>query len=204
MRKAPNACGWVAGSAPVSPPRIARVLTVVRLPAPSDASRLAELYRADREFLREWDPDRPDAFFTPDGQRAAIDAALHERERGRSWPGVIEYAGEPAGRINLNNILRGPLRSCFIGYWVAGPLSGRGIATSAVRQALEIAFHELVLHRVDAFTRIDNAGSRRVLEKNGFREVGVSERHIHIAGRWQDEVLFQRLAPWDDGVRLEP
>jgi [ribosomal protein S5]-alanine N-acetyltransferase len=180
------------------------VLTVVRLPAPSDASRLAELYRADREFLREWDPDRPDAFFTPDGQRAAIDAALHERERGRSWPGVIEHAGEPAGRINLNNILRGPLRSCFIGYWVASPLSGRGIATSAVRQALEIAFHELVLHRVDAFTRIDNAGSRRVLEKNGFREVGVSERHIHIAGRWQDEVLFQRLAPWDDGVRLEP
>jgi diadenosine tetraphosphate (Ap4A) HIT family hydrolase len=24
-------------------------------------------------------------------------------------------------------------------------------------------------------------------EKNGLREVGVSERHIHIAGRWQNE-----------------
>jgi [ribosomal protein S5]-alanine N-acetyltransferase len=178
--------------------------TTVRLIALSDSDVLADRYLADREFLRAWDAERPDAFFTPAGQRAAIQAVLDEYGQGRRWPGVIEHDGELAGKVSLNNILRGPLRSCFIGYWVARPLSGRGIATKAVRQTLDIAFHELGLHRVDAFANADNAGSCRVLEKNGFETVGISRRHIHIAGRWQDDVVFQKLAPWDDGVRLDP
>jgi ribosomal-protein-alanine N-acetyltransferase len=146
--------------------------TTVRLIALSDSDVLADRYRADREFLRAWDAERPDAFFTPAGQRAAIQAVLDEYGQGRRWPGVIEHDGELAGKVSLNNILRGPLRSCFIGYWVARPLSGRGIATKAVRQTLDIAFHELGLHRVDAFANADNAGSCRVLEKNGFETVG--------------------------------
>jgi ribosomal-protein-alanine N-acetyltransferase len=109
-----------------------------------------------------------------------------------------------AGRINLHNVLRGPLLSCFIGYWVAQRLSGRGIATEAVRQALDVAFGAIGLHRADAFARADNLGSCRVLEKHGFETVGISRRHIHIAGRWRDDVLFQKLAPWDDGARLAP
>jgi hypothetical protein len=25
-----------------------------------------------------------------------------------------------------------------------------------------------------------------------------------VGGRWRDELLFQKLAPWDDGVTLHP
>ncbi len=70
--------------------------------------------------------------------------------------------------------------------------------------ALDVAFHDLALHRVDAFVRVDNERSLRVLEKNGFRTVGVSRRHLHVGGRWRDEIYLQKLAPWDDGVQLEP
>ncbi|KUM92793.1 hypothetical protein AQI88_30005 [Streptomyces cellostaticus] len=106
------------------------------------------------------------------------------------------------GQVNLNNILLGPLRSCFLGYWISGRCNGRGIATAAVSQALDVAFRELDLHRVDAFAREDNPASCRVLEKSGFRTVGISRGHIHIDGRWRDDIYFQKLAPWDDGVRL--
>ena len=73
-----------------------------------------------------------------------------------------------------------------------------------MKQALQVAFSSLGLHRVDAFAREDNVASCRVLEKNDFSRVGVSKGHIHIDGRWRDDIFFQRLAPWDDGVRLDP
>ncbi|MFA1547656.1 GNAT family N-acetyltransferase [Actinomadura chokoriensis] len=69
-----------------------------------------------------------------------------------------------------------------------------GVATEALRQALDVAFGALRLHRVEAFTRVDNHASQRVLRKNGFTAVGTSRRHIHLDGRWHDERLFECLA----------
>jgi ribosomal-protein-alanine N-acetyltransferase len=117
---------------------------------------------------------------------------------------VICADGVLVGRITLNNILRGPLQSCFVSYWVAADHVRKGIATRALRLALDVAFSELSLHRVEAFTQVSNKASQLVLERNNFQRVGVLGRHIHIAGRWRDEFLFERIAPWDDGVRASP
>ncbi|MFB4318473.1 GNAT family N-acetyltransferase [Actinomadura sp. 21ATH] len=176
----------------------------LRLVRPADAAPLAALCRANREYLRPWEPQRDDAYFTLEGQRGNVRDLLQAREAGEMWPGVILVDGRIAGRITLNNILRGPLQSCFVGYWVARDRAGRGVATEAVRQALDIAFGELRLHRVEAFTRVDNHASQRVLGRNGFTAVGVARRHIYVDGRWRDERFFERLAPWDDGTAPFP
>ncbi|MET9615496.1 GNAT family N-acetyltransferase [Kitasatospora indigofera] len=170
----------------------------------ADSTAIADLYLHDRHFLRMWEPEEADAFFTGPGQREAVESTLRECAGGRMLAWVIVAGGEIVGRVNLNNLAMGPLRSCSIGYWVAQRYGGRGYASFAVESALDIAFHDLNLHRVDAFARLDNARSLRVLEKNGFRTVGVSRGHLHVGGRWQDELYLQRLAPWDDGVQLEP
>ncbi|MFC5746980.1 GNAT family N-acetyltransferase [Actinomadura rugatobispora] len=183
---------------------VRRSLVELRVVRPDDAGALARLCVANREYLRPWEPERDDAYFTVEGQRANLDDLLDAYGAGEMWPGVVLVDGQVAGRITLNNILRGPLQSCFVGYWVAFAHAGRGVATEAVRQALQVAFRELGLHRVEAFTRVDNHASQRVLERNGFTPVGVSRRHIHVEGRWHDERLFERLAPWDDGVALHP
>ena len=44
--------------------------TTLRPPALGDADDLAALYARNREFLRPFEPDRDDRFFTADGQRA--------------------------------------------------------------------------------------------------------------------------------------
>jgi ribosomal-protein-alanine N-acetyltransferase len=178
----------------------------VRLRAvrPADAEALAALYRENRDYLRPWEPERDEAYFTLGGQRANLRELVEACAAGEMWPGVILVGGEIAGRITLNNVLRGPLQSCFVGYWVARAHAGRGVATEAVRQALDVAFGELRLHRVEAFTRVDNLASQRVLERNGFTLVGTARRHIHLDGRWHDERFFERLAPWDDGTALVP
>lgn len=169
-----------------------------------DAAELLALQQANRDFLAPGSPVRPADFYTLDGQAGRIRTALSAMARGELWSGVIESDRTVVGQLHLNNVLRGPLRSCFVGYWVDQRHNGQGVATRALAQALQVAFVDLGLHRVDAFARPENTGSIIVLERQGFERIGVARRHIHLAGRWRDEIFFQRLADWDDGESLEP
>ena len=166
----------------------------IRVVRPEDAEVLATLVLRNRESLAPWEPLRPGSFFTLAGQRHALEAALHVHATGGSYAGLILVDGEPAGRINLQNIVHGAAQHTDLGYWVDVEHQGRGVATTAVALVLAVAFDELGLHRVQAGTLLHNHASRRVLAKNGFSEIGVAERAIHIAGRWQDHLLHQRLA----------
>jgi ribosomal-protein-alanine N-acetyltransferase len=46
-----------------------------------------------------------------------------------------------------------------------------------------------MLHRVEATVRPENAASRRVLSKVGFREEGLLKRYLDIDGAWRDHLL---------------
>jgi ribosomal-protein-alanine N-acetyltransferase len=179
---------------------------VTRLVSPGDAPALARLLRANREFLAPWEPVRGDDYFTEHGQLAVVEGALAQHARGTCLPHVILDPGGPGGsggrggpagdivgRITLNGIVRGPFQSCSMGYWIGEAANGRGLATRAVRALVRVAFDELGLHRVQAETLPHNAASQRVLERNGFVRFGYAPRYLHIAGEWQDHVMFQLL-----------
>ncbi|HZA05062.1 MAG TPA: GNAT family protein [Propionibacteriaceae bacterium] len=166
----------------------------IRVVTEDDASTLAELLTGNRTFLAPWDPVRDDAYFTVDGQRDLLARSLRRLRSGIDWPGVITVDGAPVGRVNLNNVIRGAFCSADLGYWVDQAHNGRGVATAAVGAVVQLAFTELGLHRVQAGTLLHNRGSQKVLERNGFTPIGVAPRYLNIAGRWQDHLLFQRLA----------
>jgi RimJ/RimL family protein N-acetyltransferase len=58
------------------------------------------------------------------------------------------------------------------GYWLRPAGRGRGAASEAVRLVCAWGFSELALERIEAICDVDNAGSRRVLERNGFEREG--------------------------------
>ena len=99
----------------------------------------------------------------------------------------------PVGDVGLSNVVRGSFQSASLGYWVDVDHQGRGIATAAVALAVDAGFAELGLHRVEAGTLRHNVASQAVLQRNGFVRIGVAPAYLHIAGRWQDHVLFQRV-----------
>jgi ribosomal-protein-alanine N-acetyltransferase len=167
-----------------------------RLVTPDDASALADLVHDNRGFLAPYEPFRDDAYYTVDGQRAVIDAALHEYSQGRSLPHVVlDDTGRVVGRVTLSTIVRGPFQSCSVGYWLAREATGRGLATAAVREIQRVAFDELGLHRVEAATLVHNTASQRVLQRNGFTRFGLAPKYLRIAGKWQDHLVFQALNP---------
>ncbi len=162
----------------------------------ADVAALARLTRANRAFLAGSGPLRTEEYFTDAGQERAVLASLEAAENGTTFPMVIvDESDVLVGTLNLNSIIRGAFQSTSIGYWVSQERNGEGIASAAVAAAKHVAFEELGLHRIQGETLVDNQASQRVLLKNGFTRYGVAPDYLKIAGRWQEHVLFQVIAP---------
>ena len=154
-----------------------------------DADEVAALYRANRDFLAAFEPIRPVAFFTGDGQRERLSRPVD------GWRfAILEDEGAIVGAINVGDVVRGAFHSANLGYFVSQHVNGRGLATAAVGDVCAFAFGRAGLHRLQAGTLLDNHASQRVLEKNGFERIGIARKYLQIAGRWQDHLLFQRVA----------
>ena len=156
------------------------------------ASALAAAYLRNRSHLDPWEPLRPNTFFTAEGQASALADELAAVRSGLRAAWVLTHGDLVVGRINLNNIVMGVLRSASIGYWVDAEHLRRGLATGAVEFVCAQA-QGRGLHRVEAGTLVHNTASQRVLERCGFEEYGMAPKFLFIGGAWQDHTLYQRI-----------
>ena len=107
---------------------------------------------------------------------------------------AIEHAGELAGSIAVVALDDVQRRSAEIGYFVAEPCWGRGIATEAVRGISAYAFDafpELV--RIQAGVFEWNPASMRVLEKAGYEREAVLRQSVWKDGTLMDSVQYAKL-----------
>ena len=88
-------------------------------------------------------------------------------------------------------------RSAEIGYWVAEPFWGRGIATLAVGAVTDYAFASFDLVRVFAEVFEWNPASARVLEKAGYTYEGRFRRSVTKDGKTMDRLVYAIIK--DDG-----
>ncbi|HEY0312753.1 MAG TPA: GNAT family N-acetyltransferase [Allosphingosinicella sp.] len=99
-----------------------------------------------------------------------------------AWPSCLIFLrGDPtrvAGCVGLHPAEDGRPE---LGYWLARPFWGRGIATEAAGAIVAAARHSLRLPRLVSGHFTDNPASGRVLEKLGFRATGMTRRYS--AGR---------------------
>ncbi|MGW4382197.1 GNAT family N-acetyltransferase [Kitasatospora sp. NPDC004531] len=168
--------------------------TGIRLIAPGDAGPIAGHRLRDVEAFRRWEPEQPAEFFTVEGQAARIERLLAGHRDGTVWPGVVLADDQVVGQITVGGILPHPhLRRASLGYWIATTAQNQGHAGRAVGLALEVMTEQLGLHRVEAFTNLENLPSQRVLRRNGFSPYGVAHGAILLDGRWQDSLMWERI-----------
>jgi ribosomal-protein-alanine N-acetyltransferase len=105
-----------------------------------------------------------------------------------------EKEGAIVGRVALGGVLRGAFQNAYLGYWVDEDRQNRGLMTEAVAAATAFAFGPAGLHRVQAAVMPRNVASQRVLEKAGYRQEGLAQRYLCIAGQWEDHLLFATTA----------
>ncbi len=181
--------GWPARLGPVRVPAGTVTLRPVRF---RDAAAWSRLRLRDRAHLEPWEP-------TGRGSWEARNHASNwpslwsslkaEARRGAMIPFAIEVDGMFVGQLTVGNIVRGALRSAWIGYWVAEDRSGQGVATAALALGLDHCFGPVGLHRVEATVRPENLASQAVLRHCGFREEGLLRRYLDVDGAWRDHLL---------------
>src|SRR5262249_30895805 len=108
---------------------------------------------------------------------------------------AISYQGEAVGGVGLIRGSDVERVSAEIGYWLGEALWGRGLATAAVTELLDIAFDALPVHRVFAVPFQRNAPSIRVLEKLGFRQEGVLLESAWKDDRFESQLIYGMTAP---------
>ncbi|NQU36716.1 MAG: GNAT family N-acetyltransferase [Actinobacteria bacterium] len=156
-----------------------------------DAPEWRALRARNRDWLMEWDATSPaGAQDIPPTFAAMVRSLRAEARAGRTLPWVITYSGRVVGQLTVGGIAYGSLRSAHIGYWVDRNHAGRGIVPTAVALGADYCFYTLGLHRLEINLRPENAASRRVVEKLGFRYEGIRENFLHINGQWRDHLAY--------------
>ncbi|WP_029391633.1 GNAT family N-acetyltransferase [Streptomyces xiaopingdaonensis] len=154
-----------------------------------------EVNQRNRDWLRPWEATIPPA---PPGHlpghrptyRQMVRHLRAEAQAGRMLPFVVEHEGRLVGQLTVAGISWGSMCSGHIGYWVDRSVAGRGVIPTAVALAVDHCFGAVGLHRIEVCIRPENAPSRRVVEKLGFREEGVRPRYLHIDGAWRDHLVY--------------
>ncbi|AGT08031.1 GNAT family N-acetyltransferase [Paracoccus aminophilus] len=176
------------------PPRLETERMVLRLPAHADYQAWTALREESRAFLTPWEPTWAADHLTRKSFTNRVYWAQRASRSRTSLPlFIIRHDGVLLGAITLDNIRRGPAQSGTIGYWIGQPFARHGYMREAIAALVNFAFTELDLSRIEAACLPENAASRGVLEKAGFKYEGVAQSYLQISGRWRNHVLYSNL-----------
>jgi phosphinothricin acetyltransferase len=107
---------------------------------------------------------------------------------------VAEESGEVVGWAAASSYRA---RECYAGIaeysiYVASSHHGRGVGNTLMPVFLE-ACRQAGFWKVLSRLFPENAASRALCARHGFREVGVYERHASLDGVWRDVVIVERV-----------
>ena len=167
----------------------------LRPPQHGDFRAWTALRRGSADFLTPWEPSWSADHLTRKSFTNRVYWAQRSVGQGTALPMfLVRRADEELlGAITLDNIRRGPAQAGTLGYWIGQPFARQGYMREAIDAVVHYAFHTLDLSRVEAACLAENAASRGVLEKCGFKYEGVAQSYLQINGRWRNHVLYANL-----------
>ncbi len=173
---------------------------ILRPPSPSDYTAWAELRNESRDHLIPWEPKWSRDELSRWAYRRRLRYYQRDQRDDVGYAFFIfgERSGALYGGLTMSNIRRGVTQAGALGYWLGAPHTGKGHMRDAVSLAIDFAFQDLRLHRLEAACLPSNTASIGVLRANGFREEGLARRYLKINGSWCDHLLFALI---DDDPR---
>ena len=155
-----------------------------------DAEDLA-LTLQDKGILDNLRDGLPDPYTKEDA--AQFIAAMLAADPQKTWAFAITVDDRTVGSVTATRRGNIYVRTAELGYYVARPFWGRGLATSAVRQLCSHVFQNTDILRMSAEVFVENVASCRVLEKAGFQLEGVLRQNAVKNGVVRDMKLYARI-----------
>ena len=175
--------------------RIETERMTLRPPQHGDYAAWSNLRQEGREFLVPWEPSWAPDHLSRKAFSNRVYWAARAVSNGTAIPVFLidRRAQTVLGALTLDNIRRGPAQAGSMGYWVGQRYARQGYMREAIEAVVHYAFTTLDLSRIEAACLPENAASRGVLEKSGFKYEGVAQSYLQINGRWRNHVLYSNL-----------
>lgn len=175
--------------------RIETERLTLRPPAHSDFRDWSSLRLRSQAFLGQWEPVWAEDHLTRKSFTNRVYWAQRSITNEAAVPLFLFRRNDDMllGAITLDNIRRGPAQAGTLGYWVGAEYARQGYMREAIAAVLHHAFTKMDLSRLEAACLPENAASRGLLEKSGFKYEGVAQSYLQINGRWRTHVLYAAL-----------
>jgi len=151
----------------------------------SDAERLSKI--ANNFAIAKWLTNKYPYPYSLDDAKAFI-AFANEAETPNVF--AITLDDEVIGAIGIHPQDDIWSKNAELGYWIAEDYWGQGIATLAIKELVVYGFNHLNLNRIFARPFGTNIGSRKALEKAGFRLEANLPKTIWKNDQWYDECIY--------------
>ena len=99
-----------------------------------------------------------------------------------------------AGVVDVNDIKPGGEPSGRLGYYAFAPAAGTGLMREGVALAIDRAFRDFRLARLDANVQPGNHRSLKFATRLGFTRDGTARSYLKIGTRWRDHERWTLLA----------
>ena len=117
--------------------------------------------------------------------------------------GIFLKDGTLVGGVSIMDISRQVFQNAYLGYRIYNNHWGKGYGKEGVKLAIDIAFKDLKLHRLEAGIEPTNGRSISLAKRIGLKREGYSKRRLFLRGKWLDMVLFVARSE-DFGVQWKP
>lgn len=159
----------------------------------NDSLEVLDFYIRNKDFLEPFEPDRAPRYYTDSYHQAQLTYESHLMNESRIIRFYIYDKSRPqyiVGTVALQQITRGSYLCGTISYKIDHNYLRLGLATEAVSALIWIAFHQLGLHRIEAYILPHNIPSINLVKKIGFHYEGIALSSVILGGKWYDQARF--------------
>lgn len=139
-----------------------------------------------------WEPHQ-----TKDETRAFIERIEKDRADGKGVTWSMRCEDGFCGIFSIIAILRSHRALRYdrgeLAYWCARAFEGKGFMQEAGRRVIEFAFNKADLNRLVVAHHVDNDRSRKLIERLGFKPIGIEHEAFMKHGRWIDTKIYELL-----------
>jgi ribosomal-protein-alanine N-acetyltransferase len=163
-----------------------------------DCAAFVHMHEISRDFIDPWMATHKDCETLEQLFEFQLQRSLEGFANGKDLRLAGFEVERLVGMFNLNEIIHGAFQNAYAGWKVSVEVAHQGYGTEGVTALLDVAFAApplgLGLHRVQANIIPRNYRSIGLAEKVGFRREGLARSYLRIAGRWQDHLMYAKLA----------
>ena len=117
--------------------------------------------------------------------------------------GIFLKDGTLVGGVSIMDISRQIFQNAYLGYRIFNNQWGKGYGKEAVKLAIDIAFRDLNLHRLEAEIEPTNKRSIALAKSIGMEREGYSRKRLYLRDQWLDMVLYVARSE-DFGIKWNP